>query len=46
MARGERVTPAELDELALEWIAAGPVEAAVHDALLARFQRCREAGGR
>jgi len=46
MARGERVTPAELDELALEWIAVGPVEPSVHDALLARFQRCRDTGVR
>lgn len=43
MGRGERVTPAALDDLALEWIAVGPVEAAVHDALLARFERCRDA---
>ena len=46
MGRGERVAPTELDDLALEWLAAGPVEAAVHDALLARFERCRGAGGR
>jgi hypothetical protein len=46
MQRGERVTPAELDELALEWIAVGPVEPATGEALLARFERCREAGGR
>ncbi len=43
MGRGERVTPAALDDLALEWIAVGPVEPAVHDALLARFERCRNA---
>jgi len=42
MGRGERVTPADLDALALEWLAVGPVEPAVHDALLARFERCRE----
>jgi len=41
MGRGERVTPAGLDDLALEWLAVGPVEEAVHDALLARFARCR-----
>ena len=46
MGRGERVAPTELDDLALEWLAAGPVEAAVHDALLARFERCRGAGVR
>lgn len=43
MERGERATPAELDDLVLEWIAVGPVEPAVHDALLARFERCRDA---
>jgi hypothetical protein len=46
MGRGERAAPTDLDDLALEWLAAGPVEAAVHDALLARFERCRGAGGR
>ncbi|MBK7904076.1 MAG: DUF349 domain-containing protein [Proteobacteria bacterium] len=44
MGHGERATPAELDDLALEWIAIGPVEPTVHDALLARFERCRAAG--
>jgi hypothetical protein len=43
MGRGERVAPTGLDELALEWLAVGPVEAAIHDALLARLERCREA---
>ncbi len=43
MGQGERITPAALDDLALEWIAIGPVEPAVHDALLARFERCRAA---
>ncbi len=43
MGSGERITPAALDDLALEWIAVGPVEAAVHDGLLARFERCRNA---
>ena len=46
MQRGARVTPAELDDLVLEWIAVGPVEPAAHDALLARFERCRATGGR
>jgi hypothetical protein len=41
MQRGERATPADLDDLALEWLEAGPVEQGVHDALLARFERCR-----
>lgn len=44
MGRGERPTPADLDSLAIEWLAAGPVEAAVHDRLYARFERCRAAG--
>ena len=43
MGRGEHITPAALDDLALEWIAIGPVESAIHDALLARFERCRTA---
>lgn len=41
MGRGERATTTDLDGLALEWLAVGPVEAAVHDALFARFERCR-----
>ena len=41
MGRGERPAPTDLDSLALEWLAAGPVEPAVHDALHARFERCR-----
>ena len=46
MGRGERATPADLDDLALEWLAVGPVEAAIHEALLVRFERCREAAAR
>jgi hypothetical protein len=42
LSRGERARTGDLDELALEWIAVGPVEAAVHDSLLERFERCRE----
>jgi hypothetical protein len=42
MGRGERVSAADLVDLALEWLAVGPVEPAVHDALLARFERCRD----
>jgi hypothetical protein len=41
MGRGERATPADLDDLALEWLAVGPVETAVYEALAARFGRCR-----
>jgi hypothetical protein len=44
MGRGERPTPADLDDLAREWLAVGPVEMAVHDALFARFERCRHGG--
>jgi hypothetical protein len=46
MGRGERATPADLDDLALEWLAVGPVEPTVHDALFARFERCRHGGER
>jgi hypothetical protein len=42
MGHGERVSATDLDDLALEWLAVGPVEPAVHDALLARFERCRD----
>jgi len=41
MGRGERPSPADFDDLAREWLAVGPVEAAIHDALFARFARCR-----
>lgn len=44
MGQGTRVAPAALDDLALEWLAVGPVEPAVHDLLLARFERCRNTG--
>jgi hypothetical protein len=44
MGRGERLNSADLDDLALEWLAVGPVDPAVHDVLLARFERCRGAG--
>ena len=43
MAHGERDTPADLDHLAAEWLAAGPVLPADYDALFARFARCRDA---
>jgi len=42
MGRGERISAADFDALALEWIAVGPVEPGIHDALLGRFKRCRE----
>ena len=40
---GERneANPDELDALALEWVRVGPVPAAAHESLLARFLRCR-----
>jgi hypothetical protein len=44
MGRGERPAPTQLDDLVLEWLAVGPVETTLHDALLARFERCRGAG--
>jgi hypothetical protein len=43
MGRGERPTPAELDDLAREWFGVGPVAAGVQGALEARFERCRAA---
>jgi hypothetical protein len=45
MGRGERISVAELDDLALEWVTVGPVPAALHDTLLARFERCLDARG-
>jgi hypothetical protein len=42
MGRGERATPADLDALALEWLAVGAVDPAAHEALLARFELCRK----
>jgi Domain of Unknown Function (DUF349) len=46
MGRGERLASGELDDLAFEWLGVGPVEGAVYDALLARFERCRDAYAR
>jgi len=43
MTRGEHASPADLDELAVEWLSVGPVEPAVHDTLFARFEQCRKA---
>jgi hypothetical protein len=40
MGQGVRASSSEMEDLALEWLAIGPVDPAVHDALLARFQRC------
>ncbi len=41
MGQGQRPAPAELGELAREWLAVGPVESAAHEELLARFLRCQ-----
>ncbi len=46
MGRGERPAPSDLDDLASAWIAVGPVETALHDALFARFERCRHGSTR
>ena len=43
MGQGVSADPAELDALALEWIAAGPVEEETYHRLLARFEHCRDA---
>jgi hypothetical protein len=40
MGQGRRGSPEELENLALEWLAAGPVESTTYEALLARLQRC------
>ncbi|HVT36783.1 MAG TPA: DUF349 domain-containing protein [Nevskiaceae bacterium] len=44
MGQGVKADAAQLDTLALEWVAAGPVEEAIHAPLLQRFRRCREHG--
>ena len=41
MGQGSSVAPDELDALALEWVRVGPVSAALHESLLARFLSCR-----
>ncbi|HET7202538.1 MAG TPA: DUF349 domain-containing protein [Steroidobacteraceae bacterium] len=40
MGRGGGPTSGEMEDLVFEWLAVGPVDAGVHAALLARFQRC------
>src|SRR5437588_294558 len=42
MGQGVSADPAQLDALALEWLAAGPVEEEAYTRLLARFERCRD----
>src|SRR5262249_29368800 len=43
---GQGISPdeAQLDAIAIEWIGAGPVEAAEYLPLLERFRRCRQLG--
>jgi hypothetical protein len=45
LAHGERDTPADLHQIAQDWIAVGPVEPAEHGALLVRLERCLDAAG-
>ncbi len=40
MGQGERSRPGDLEDLALEWIAVGPVAAGVEPALRERFEAC------
>lgn len=41
---GADIALADLDELALEWFTAGPVDPSLEAALRVRFDRCRETG--
>jgi uncharacterized protein DUF349 len=41
MGQRDEANVDELDALAFEWVRVGPVSAATHDSLLARFLRCR-----
>lgn len=42
LGQGGANDDAQIDALALEWIAVGPVDEATYGSLLKRFQRCRE----
>jgi hypothetical protein len=42
LGQGVREDETQLEALALEWVAVGPVDEAVYAPLLQRFQRCRE----
>ena len=42
MGQGVRADDTNLDTMAIEWVAAGPVEAMTYEPLLQRFLRCRE----
>lgn len=44
LGRGDRAEASDLDRLAIEWLAVGPVEESVYQPLLQRFRRCRENG--
>ena len=39
---GADIALADLDDLALEWFTAGPVDPSIESALRVRFDRCRE----
>lgn len=45
MGQGRRSDETGLDDLALEWVSAGPVEEATYERLLQRFRRCRDRNG-
>ena len=42
LGQGVKADAAQLDEMAIEWVGVGAVEAATEQALLQRFRRCRE----
>ncbi len=44
LGQGVRGDEMHLDSLAIEWVAAGPMEEATYQPLLQRFRRCRERG--
>lgn len=44
MGQGVRGDETNLDTIAIEWVAVGPVEAAAYQPLLQRLRRCRERG--
>lgn len=45
MGQGRRADEAQMDDLVIEWVSAGPVEDATYERLLQRFRRCRERSG-
>lgn len=42
LGQGVKANTAQLDDMAIEWVGVGPVEAATDQVLLQRFRRCRE----